>query len=112
MPRLQTSKRLSRLSQAAVPERQPCPTSARSKPKQLQARLRHIFFIQHKQWREKERAQKAKNERLRRIVDAYKTELRNLKEECSVSAFLEVAADATEGSTKAVLLADQVKNYR
>lgn len=45
-------------------------------------------------------------------MDAYKTELRNLKEECSVSAFLEVATDATEGSTKAVLLADQVKNYR
>ncbi|KAH7942164.1 hypothetical protein HPB49_021346 [Dermacentor silvarum] len=70
------------------------------------------MFLERKRWRRKERALRAGNDKLRRTVDAYKEELRKLKEECYVSAFLEVVADAEEGTAKAVLLLDQVKNYK
>ncbi|KAL1466361.1 hypothetical protein MTO96_042785 [Rhipicephalus appendiculatus] len=70
------------------------------------------MFVERKRWRRKERALRVENENLRRTVDSYKEELRKLKEECYVSAFLEVVDDAEEGTAKAVLLLDQVKNYK
>ncbi|KAH7959787.1 hypothetical protein HPB49_013837 [Dermacentor silvarum] len=71
-----------------------------------------FLFVERKRYRRIERELKVKNERLSRTVDAYKEELRRLKEECYVSQFLEVVADAGEGITKATLLVDQVKNYK
>ncbi|KAL1482467.1 hypothetical protein MTO96_033775 [Rhipicephalus appendiculatus] len=65
------------------------------------------MFVERERWRRKERALRVENEDLRRTVDSYKEELRKLKEECYVSAFLEVVDDAEEGTAKAVLLLDQ-----
>ncbi|XP_075533163.1 uncharacterized protein LOC142566205 [Dermacentor variabilis] len=65
------------------------------------------MFVERERWRRKERALRAEKDKLRRTVDAYKRELQKLKEECYVSAFLEVVADAEEGTAKAVLLLDQ-----
>ncbi|KAH7952508.1 hypothetical protein HPB52_023843 [Rhipicephalus sanguineus] len=70
------------------------------------------YFVQRKRWREKERALRAKNERLSRTVDAYKQELLKLKEAAHVSAFIEVTSDAEKGNSKALLIVDQVKNYK
>ncbi|KAH7975038.1 hypothetical protein HPB49_022917 [Dermacentor silvarum] len=69
------------------------------------------LFIQRKRWRERERSLKAKNDRLRKTIDAYKQELEILKEECHVRTFHEVAWDAEKGILKAQILLDQVKNY-
>ncbi|KAH9384431.1 hypothetical protein HPB48_026438 [Haemaphysalis longicornis] len=71
-----------------------------------------MYFVHRKRWREKERALKIKNERLRRTVDSYKEELLKLKEAAHVSAFLEVTSDAEKGNAKALLIVDQVKNYQ
>ncbi|KAH7940673.1 hypothetical protein HPB49_003538 [Dermacentor silvarum] len=70
------------------------------------------MFLERKRWRRKERVLRAGSDKLRRTVDAYKEELRKLKEERYVSAFLEVVADAEEGTPKAVLLLEEVKNYK
>ncbi|KAH9372309.1 hypothetical protein HPB48_000220 [Haemaphysalis longicornis] len=59
-----------------------------------------------------ERALRRKNERLTRTVDAYKQELQKLRDESCAGAFLEVASDAERGDAKALLLLDQVKNYK
>ncbi|KAH7986075.1 hypothetical protein HPB49_026130 [Dermacentor silvarum] len=69
------------------------------------------LFIQRKRWRERERSLKAKNDRLRKTIDAYKQELEKLKEECHVRTCHEVASDAEKGILKAQILLDQVKNY-
>ncbi|KAH7932917.1 hypothetical protein HPB49_004896 [Dermacentor silvarum] len=69
------------------------------------------LFIERKRWRERERSLKAKNDRLRKTIDAYKQELEKLKEECHVRTFHEVASDAEKGILKARILLDQVKNY-
>ncbi|KAH7960939.1 hypothetical protein HPB49_025206 [Dermacentor silvarum] len=68
------------------------------------------LFIERKRWRERERSLKAKNDRLRQTIDAYKQELEKLKEECHVRTFHEVASDAEKGILKARILLDQVKN--
>ncbi|KAH7942264.1 hypothetical protein HPB49_022452 [Dermacentor silvarum] len=67
--------------------------------------------IERKRWRERERSLKAKNDRLRKTIDAYKQELEKLKEECHVRTFHEVASDAEKRILKARILLDQVKNY-
>ncbi|KAH9372161.1 hypothetical protein HPB48_009706 [Haemaphysalis longicornis] len=70
------------------------------------------YFVHCKRWRERERALKTKNERLRRTVDSYKEELLKLKEAAHVSAFLEATSDAEKGNAKALLIVDLVKNYQ
>ncbi|KAL1486375.1 hypothetical protein MTO96_031410 [Rhipicephalus appendiculatus] len=66
-----------------------------------------IYFVNRKRRREKERALKAKNERLSRTVDSYKQELLKLKEAGHVSAFIEITSDAENGNPKARLIVDQ-----
>ncbi|KAL1445909.1 hypothetical protein MTO96_044750, partial [Rhipicephalus appendiculatus] len=65
------------------------------------------YFVNRKRRREKERALKAKNERLSRTVDSYKQKLLKLKEAGHVSAFIEVTSDAENGNPKARLIVDQ-----
>lgn len=45
-------------------------------------------------------------------MDAYKEELLKLKEAAHVSAFIEVTSDTENGNSKALLIVDQVKNYK
>ncbi|KAH9383111.1 hypothetical protein HPB48_023846 [Haemaphysalis longicornis] len=71
-----------------------------------------FLYLERKRWREMERALRRKNERLTRTVDAYKQELQKLRDESCAGAFLEVASDAERGDAKALLLLDQVKNYK
>lgn len=71
-----------------------------------------LLYLERKRWREMERALRRKNERLTRTVDAYKQELQKLRDESCAAAFLEVASDAERGDAKALLLLDQVKNYK
>lgn len=70
-----------------------------------------MYFVHRKRWRERERALKARNERLSRIADSYKQELLKLIEAAHVGAFIEVTSDAEKGNSKALLIVDQVKNY-
>ncbi|KAH7941054.1 hypothetical protein HPB49_009695 [Dermacentor silvarum] len=60
----------------------------------------------------RERALKAKNERLSKTVDSFTQELVKLKEAAHVSALIEVTSDAEKGNLKARLIVDQVKNYK
>lgn len=71
-----------------------------------------MYFVHRKRWRERERALQARNERLSRIADSYKQELLTLIEAAHVGEFIEVTSDAEKGNSKALLIVDQVKNYR
>lgn len=58
------------------------------------------------------RAWNQRNEKLQAIVNTYKKELKQLKEECNVSKFLQVGRISNQGSTKARVIMDQVLNYK
>ncbi|XP_049266799.1 uncharacterized protein LOC119374049 [Rhipicephalus sanguineus] len=99
------------------PDAQPAEEGAgaralRSVGVQADSRSTASAFLERKKWREKERAWKQRNERLQATVDAYKKGLQQLKEECNVSKFLQVARDSDQGSTKARVVMDQVLNYK
>ncbi|KAL1441842.1 hypothetical protein MTO96_008234 [Rhipicephalus appendiculatus] len=75
---------------------------------QTNERSSSAAFLQSKKWRQKEKALKAQNERLRSTVDAYKKELQRLKEQCHVTKFLHVVKDSELPCTKAKMILDQV----
>ncbi|KAH7976485.1 hypothetical protein HPB52_014486 [Rhipicephalus sanguineus] len=50
-------------------------------------------------------------QRLKNTVDKYNEELRKLKEECYVSAFLQVVEEAKEKDLAASILVEQVQNF-
>lgn len=70
------------------------------------------FFVEWKGLRERQRILNTTNEKLVKTADVYKKGLRKPKEQCFVSKFLKAVQEAKEGNTKAVLLLDQVKNYK
>ncbi|XP_064475518.1 THAP domain-containing protein 11-like [Ornithodoros turicata] len=71
----------------------------------------NVAFQQRLQHRRKERQLKAKLERLKQTVDAYREELRKLENDASASALREVVEGAKKEEPKAMFLLDQVKNY-
>lgn len=68
-------------------------------------------FVDRRKQRARERALRLQIVRLQQTVERYKEELRKLKEDCSVSAFVDVVADAHQNKAKAVFIVDQVTNY-
>ncbi|KAH7970361.1 hypothetical protein HPB49_004802 [Dermacentor silvarum] len=64
-----------------------------------------------RKWRRKERDLNARIERLKNTVDKYKQELQKLKEECYVTAFLQVVEKVKEKDLAASILVEQVENF-
>ncbi|KAH7973920.1 hypothetical protein HPB49_006960 [Dermacentor silvarum] len=62
-----------------------------------------------RKWRPKKRDLNARIERLKNTVDKYKQELQKLKEECYVSAVLQVVEK--EKDLAASILVEQVQNF-
>ncbi|KAH9367381.1 hypothetical protein HPB48_010176 [Haemaphysalis longicornis] len=78
---------------------------------QAEVRYTSAAYLERKKWTDKQRAWKARNERLQATVDAYKKELARLKEDNNVVKFLSIVNDAHQGNAKARLIMDQVVNY-
>ncbi|KAH7986002.1 hypothetical protein HPB49_026166 [Dermacentor silvarum] len=70
-----------------------------------------VSAMDKRKWRRKERDSNARIERLKSTVDKYKQELQKLKEECYVSAFLQVVEKAKEKGLAASILVEQVQNF-
>ncbi|KAH7958428.1 hypothetical protein HPB49_001614 [Dermacentor silvarum] len=70
-----------------------------------------VSAMDRRKWRRKERDLNAPIERLKNTVDKYKQELQKLKEECYVSAFLQVVEKAKEKDLAASILVEQVQNF-
>ncbi|KAH7977535.1 hypothetical protein HPB49_002187 [Dermacentor silvarum] len=70
-----------------------------------------VSAMEKRKWRRKERDLNAPIERLKNTVDKYKQELQKLKEECYVSAFLQVVEKAKEKDLAASILVEQVQNF-
>ncbi|KAH7949443.1 hypothetical protein HPB49_009929 [Dermacentor silvarum] len=70
-----------------------------------------VSAMDKRKWRCKERDLNARIERLKNTVDKYKQELQKLKEECYVSAFLQVVEKAKEKDLAASILVEQVQNF-
>ncbi|KAH7979598.1 hypothetical protein HPB49_010001 [Dermacentor silvarum] len=70
-----------------------------------------VSAMDKRKWRRKERDLNARIERLKNTVDKYKQELQKLKEECYVSAFLQVVEKAKEKDLAASILVEQVQNF-
>ncbi|KAH7945034.1 hypothetical protein HPB49_004970 [Dermacentor silvarum] len=70
-----------------------------------------VSAMDKRKWRRKERDLNARIKRLKNTVDKYKQELQNLKEECYVSAFLQVVEKAKEKDLAASILMEQVQNF-
>ncbi|KAH7953271.1 hypothetical protein HPB49_006688 [Dermacentor silvarum] len=68
-----------------------------------------VSAMDKRKWRRKERDSNARIERLKNTVDKYKQELQKLKEECYVSAFLQVVEK--EKDLAASILVEQVHNF-
>ncbi|KAH6919407.1 hypothetical protein HPB50_029605 [Hyalomma asiaticum] len=73
--------------------------------------LSSVSAMDKRKWRRKERDLNARIERLKNTVDKYKQELQKLKEECYVSAFLQVVEKAKEKDLAASILVEQVQNF-
>ncbi|XP_040071857.1 uncharacterized protein LOC120844250 [Ixodes scapularis] len=68
--------------------------------------------VERMKWRRKERDLKALIRRLRQTVDKYKQELEKLKEDCYVSAFLNIREKANEKDLQASILLEQIQNFQ
>ncbi|KAH6938940.1 hypothetical protein HPB50_015051 [Hyalomma asiaticum] len=73
--------------------------------------LSSVSAMDKRKWRRKERDLNGRIERLKNTVDKYKQELQKLKEECYVSAFLQVVEKAKEKDLAASILVEQVQNF-
>ncbi|KAH7938161.1 hypothetical protein HPB49_021014 [Dermacentor silvarum] len=70
-----------------------------------------VSAMDKRKWRRKERDLNARIERLKNTVDKYKQELQKRKQECYVSAFLQVVEKAKEKNLAASILVEQVQNF-
>ncbi|KAH7976905.1 hypothetical protein HPB52_021482 [Rhipicephalus sanguineus] len=70
-----------------------------------------VSAMDKRKCRRKQRDLNARIERLKDSVDKYKQELQKLKEECYVSAFLQVVEKAKEKDLAASILVEQVQNF-
>ncbi|KAG0432854.1 hypothetical protein HPB47_020456 [Ixodes persulcatus] len=70
-----------------------------------------VSVVERQKWRRRERNLKAQVDRLKQTVDKYKEELKNLKEDCHLSAFGKVIESANEKHLGASFLLDQVVNF-
>ncbi|KAH7977477.1 hypothetical protein HPB49_001858 [Dermacentor silvarum] len=78
---------------------------------QTERTLSSSTFVDRRKQRAKEKALRLQIVRLQQTVDSYKEQLRKLKEDCNVSAFVDVVADAHQNKANAVFIVDQVINY-
>ncbi|KAH7981570.1 hypothetical protein HPB49_025554 [Dermacentor silvarum] len=85
-----------------------CITTTVSSLRQVSS-LFSVSAMDKRKWRRKERDLNAPIERLKNTVDKYKQKLQKLKEECYVSAFLQVVEKAKE--LAASILVEQVQNF-
>ncbi|KAH7977064.1 hypothetical protein HPB52_023377 [Rhipicephalus sanguineus] len=70
-----------------------------------------VSTMDNRKWRRKEPELNARIERLKNTVNKYKQELQKIKEECYVSAFLQVVEKAKEKDLAASILVEQVQNF-
>ncbi|KAH7973905.1 hypothetical protein HPB49_006801 [Dermacentor silvarum] len=70
-----------------------------------------ISVLERRKLRRKERDLKGQIQRLRQTVDKYKEEVKQLKEDCNLTAFVKVLEAAQEKHVGACILVDQVTNF-
>lgn len=69
-------------------------------------------FVVRRKWKAKEQALRLDSKAETQSTNTRKRELRKLKEDYYVSAFLDVAADTDQNNVKATLILDQVTDYK
>ncbi|XP_064482840.1 uncharacterized protein LOC135395673 [Ornithodoros turicata] len=75
-------------------------------------KVQHATRQEHHKWVRKTRDLRKRIERLERIVDSYKTELKKLKEDDDVDTFQYMKNRAAESNPQAMFLMDQVRNFK
>ncbi|KAH8019690.1 hypothetical protein HPB51_021012 [Rhipicephalus microplus] len=88
------------------------PSEPTSKHEATQVDVRSSISVLERQiFRRKERDLKTQIQRLRQTIDKYKEELKQLKEDCNLTAFAKVVEAAREKHVGACILVDQVNDF-